>query len=70
LISNFFLRRLPFQLTAFDFWQTTKKLRAENFCAIKGRSKGDFWDSRANFLVYRLLKMLRIDNGTNFSCRI
>lgn len=27
-------------------------------------------DSRANFLVYRLLEMLRIDNGTNFSSRI
>jgi hypothetical protein len=33
---------LSFQLTAFDFWQTTKKLRAENFCAIKGKSKGGF----------------------------
>jgi hypothetical protein len=33
---------LPFQLTAFDFWQTTKKLRAENFCAIKGRIERGF----------------------------
>lgn len=34
------------------------------------KSKRRQKNSRANFLVYRLLEMLRIDNGTNFSSRI